>query len=135
MPMKLRDRFLTYLEQVDTIKLPDRGTPVGLVLARLYLYKIGLKFFKDRVDAAETEFLDMFDMNTVKLHEGSNLIIETKSFAYIWEVSKKRKTFSPSVLADTLFKTYRIPREETMKMIEDAKVPGTSAITKRVVAR
>ncbi len=66
---------------------------------------------------------------------GEYTLNESPSFFASAKVSEPVKRFDGEVLADQLFKRYKVPKPMTKEMIDKAKVPTKPTVTKKVVER
>ena len=129
-------KHLNKLADVCEKKNPDMKHNVGRQLGVVYFWTMIEKYAEAKKKEAweglkkEGVIEDVvgYDPGTYNLAESPNFYAQAK-------ISNPVKRFNPEVLADTLYKKYKVPKPITKELVEQAKVPSTSTTTKSVVER
>lgn len=117
-------------------KNPDAKNNTGKQLGIVYFWTMIEKYAKSKKEDAwkylETEGIVA---ETKALDPGDYALAESPHFYASAKVSNPVKRFDPEVLADALFKKYKVPKPITKELVDLAKVPTISTVTKTVIER
>lgn len=117
-------------------KNPDGKHNVGRGLGIVHFWTMVEKYAKSKKDEAWAALeKDDIISDPKGLDPGEYSLAESPSFFASAKVSNPVKRFDPDVLADMLFKKYKVPVPITKELVDKAKVPSASTVTKKVVER
>ena len=117
-------------------KSPDARSNQGKRLGELFLWKEIVKYAEGRYEkemkAAEAEGLIVRDSERAP---GQYVLAESGHFVVMGSVTEKIRRFNADVLAEWMFKKYKVPVMETKEAVEKSKVPTASALRVSIVER
>lgn len=129
-------KHLHKLADTCAAKNPDAKHNIGKQLGVIHFWTMIEKYAKGQKEQAwkDLEKEGMID-SCAELDPGEYSLVESPSFFCKAKVSEKVKRFDPSTLAEALNKKYKVPKPIAVEMIDQAKVPTKSTVTKSVVER
>lgn len=129
-------KHLNKLADVCAAKNPDTKHNTGRQLGVVYFWTMIEKYAKGKKEEAWSYLATEKIIAEVKgLDPGEYSLAESPSFFAQAKVSEKVKRFDAEVLAEALYKKYKVPKPVTKELVEQAKVPSSSTVTKSVVER
>jgi len=129
-------KFLSKLGKNGT-ENPDAKSNTGRLLGEAFMWDKVASYAEARSKAA-WEMLAREELVPDKktLSPGDHQLAQSPSFAIFARVTQPVKRFSGDALAESLAKSkYRVPISTTKELIDQAKVPGVSMVTMKVVER
>lgn len=129
-------KHINKIADVCEKKNPDVKHNVGRQLGFVYFWTMVAKYADGQKDKAWAELgkEGICEIDRT-VDPGEYSLAESPSFFAKVKVSEKVKRFDPEVLAEALYKKYKVPKPITKELVEEAKVPKNSTFTKSVVER
>lgn len=129
-------KHLNKLMDMCDKKNPDNKHNIGRQLGVVYFWTMIEKHAKAKKEEAWKYLADEGIISEVSdLDPGEYSLAESPSFFAKAKLSERVKRFDPETLAEALNKKYKVPKPITKELIEKAKVPTKSTVTKSVVER
>lgn len=115
---------------------PDTQHNVGKQLGVVYFWTMVEKLAKAKKEDAWKYLINEKIIEDVSSYDpGEYSLAESPNFYAQAKLSNPVNRFDPEVLAEALNKKYKVPKPITKELVEQAKVPTKSTVTKSVVER
>lgn len=134
-------KHLNKLQDVCDSKNPDakaKNAPHGALMGQWFFWNAIEKFAKGKKDAVDKLLSedDKFDSDVIRKYDpGEYVLGEAPSFIAKAKVSEPVKRFDGDHLANALNKKYKVPVPIVKQMIDEAKQPSASTVTKTILER
>lgn len=121
------------------ISNPDWKDKRGRVLYEIFVWQTicsaAEKSLKAAWKAAQTgpeAFIDEDD-ELRQLGSGDHIVVDTDCFSVTAKLASERSYFNPEHFADDAVRKWKVKKDDVLRMIEAAKLPGNPSLTKRVL--
>lgn len=117
-------------------KNPDEKHNTGRILGEIFMWERVRKHAEGMVKEKWEELTKEGHLEGLEqLDPGQYDMTSSPSFTCTALISQPVNRFSANVLAAAMKKRFRVPEHVTLEMVEDAKVPTKSTVTKRVIEK
>lgn len=116
---------------------PDRSNS-GKLLWTIYFWQVVTELAKKRCENSWEEIqkaggLVDSDDRLRELAAGEHIATESNKFTALIKLSEPRRTFNTEEFVSRAARKFRVPASKIEALIEDCKLPGKPALTKRIV--
>jgi hypothetical protein len=120
---------------VNGTENPDAKHNTGRALGEIFMWNTVKKYVEGKLDNAweRAQKEGVIDLNNLAI--GEYELASSPTFLATVKVSQPVRRFSPEALATELNKKYKVPLPIAKEMIEAAKVPTKSTVTKSIIEK